>query len=291
MAVLLAGVVISPPAYWFCEWMISRGWLELLEGFPFHRYFSRTVQVAGIVLILPLAFWLKIRSMGQLGIERNSRWKQDLGMGFAFAFVPMVLLAGALLVSEVYGMRGEPRWGMIPRAAISATAVSFLEEFFFRGVILGLAVKSFGARGGILFSAAIFAVVHFLKPAKIADDSPVTWTSGLEQLGMVFRDLPSPPLLLLGLLTLLAAGLLLALTTWKTRSLWIAIGMHAGWIFPQQAFQAVARFRIKPEDQLLPWIGPNVVSGAVPTGLIPLAVLLLSGFLIWLWIGKRKAAA
>jgi len=62
----------------------------------------------------------------------------------------------------------------------------------------------------------------------------------------------------------------------RTRSLFLAIGLHAGWIFGQQTLQWMAKFRIKPPDALLPWVGPNVVSGAVPTGLIPTGVLLLT---------------
>jgi len=52
-----------------------------------------------------------------------------------------------------------------------------------------------------------------------------------------------------------------------------------GWIAGQQGFQMIAEFQIKPADALLPWIGPNVVSGAVPTGLVPAAIILLSGVL------------
>jgi hypothetical protein len=30
----------------------------------------------------------------------------------------------------------------------------------------------------------------------------------------------------------------------------------------------------------LPWVGPNLVSGAVPTGLVPLVALLVTGLLV-----------
>lgn len=288
LVVLVCGVLISPPAYWACEWMISKGWLTMLEGFPFHRYFSRTVQVSALVLLVPLVLWLNVRSMSRLGIEKNPlRWK-DLGMGFVLAFLPMALLAGGYLLVEVYGFRAEPRWSMLGRAALSAAAVSVLEEFFFRGVILGLAIASFGRIRGVALSAVVFAVVHFLKPAKIADSEPVTWLSGLRQLGLVFQDLPSAPLLAFGVLTLLVSGVLLAVVTVRTRSLWLAIGVHAGWVYGQQSFQALARFRVKPEEALLPWVGPNVVSGAVPTGLVPIVALVVTGGCLWWWLRMRE---
>ena len=72
------------------------------------------------------------------------------------------------------------------------------------------------------------------------------------------------------------AGLLLAVMTLRTRSLFLPIGLHAGWIIGQQGLQWVAKFHVRPQEALLPWIGPNVVSGAVPTGLIPAGILLLT---------------
>jgi hypothetical protein len=81
--------------------------------------------------------------------------------------------------------------------------------------------------------------------------------------------------------------LLLAAVTLKTQSLWPAIGLHAGWILAQQGFLAVVRFRVKPEDAMLPWIGPNLVSGAVPTGIIPVAVLLITFGMLWWWLRRR----
>jgi hypothetical protein len=76
------------------------------------------------------------------------------------------------------------------------------------------------------------------------------------------------------------AGILLAVATIRTRSLFLAIGLHAGWIFGQQGIQILGKFGIQPSDRLLPWVGENVVSGAVPTGLVPWAVLGVTGGLI-----------
>jgi hypothetical protein len=72
--------------------------------------------------------------------------------------------------------------------------------------------------------------------------------------------------------------------TIRTRSLFLAIGLHAGWILGQQGIQILGKFDIKPSEQLLPWVGENVVSGAVPTGLVPLAVLGFTGILILLFL-------
>jgi hypothetical protein len=35
---------------------------------------------------------------------------------------------------------------------------------------------------------------------------------------------------------------------------------------------------------LLPWVGPNLVSGAVPTGILPLVALVATGLLVKLYL-------
>jgi membrane protease YdiL (CAAX protease family) len=141
-----------------------------------------------------------------------------------------------------------------------------------------------GRVAAVGISAVFFAVVHFLKTSKQASEAPVTWLSGFDQLPLLFSSAPPWPLLGWGFLSLLLAGILLAVATIRTRSLFLAIGLHAGWILGQQGIQILGKFDIKPSDQLLPWVGENVVSGAVPTGLVPLAVLGFTGILIVLFL-------
>ena len=287
VVVLAVGVVLSPPIYWLCQFLISHGWLSLLEGFPFHRYFSRTLQVTGLILLFPLAWWLQIRSMAQIGLIPNPRRWSDAGLAFLCGLVPLLILAGVYLAMDWYALRSEPGWGKLPRVVLTAGVVSVLEEFFFRGILLGLAVQSLGRLPGAALSALVFACLHFLRPAKLPSGPDVTWLSGWEQLLMIFHGAPPWPLVGYGFFTLLLAGGILAWITLRTRSLWGAIGLHAGWILGQQGFLALARWRVRPEDALLPWLGPNVVSGAVPTGLVPALVLTLTGGILW-WCWRKR---
>jgi len=96
-----------------------------------------------------------------------------------------------------------------------------------------------------------------------------------------------PTLAIFGALSLFVLGLTFSMATLRTRSLWLAIGLHAGCIFGQQALNVVAKYRIKPPDAWMPWVGPNVVHGMVPTGLVPLAALLAMGGLVW-WYLRRE---
>ncbi len=275
-AVLLIACLLSPPLYWLGTALADRGILPL-QGFPFHRYFSRCLQITTLVLLWPTFQSIGIRRFSELGIERNPQWLRDLGIGFAMALVPVVLLSAAYIATDVYALRKSVAAATWLRILGTAGVVAVLEEFLFRGVLLGLCLRSMRAIPAVLTSSGIFALVHFLRVAKPTDAPPVTWLSGFAQIPQAFSSAPAWPLLGWGILSLLLAGILLAVLTLRTRSLFLAIGIHAGWILSQQGLQAMAKFRIKPHDALLPWVGQNVVSGAVPTGLLPAALLLLTG--------------
>lgn len=281
VVVVLLGAILSPPIYWM---------LHQTVDFPFYRYLSRVTQVTAFVLLGPLLFWLGIRSTREFGLESNRQGARDALTGLALALVPGALLACVYLILEVYRIKQDLVLFLLLRIALTAGFVAVVEEFLFRGVFLGLAVKAFGRWPAAIGVSLAFAGVHFLRPAR-QEDAVVEWWSGLAQIVGFAAAVPPPWLLLSGFVSLLVAGLILALATLRTRSLWLAIGLHGGWIFCQQALQWLARYRVKPPDALWPWIGPNVVSGAVPTGLLPLSALLLTGFGLWYYLRNASADA
>ncbi len=286
LAVLAAAVLLSPPIYWVCQLGIEQGWLEMLRGFPFHRYFSRTLQVAALLLAIPLFFSLRLRGWSDLGLEGDAARFRHLGQGLLCGLLPIAALAVGYFAFGIYGWKADPELSKLGRIALTAAAVGVFEELFFRGLLLGLAVRSLGAFAGMLLTSIIFAGVHFLRPAKAGTSGAVTWWSGWEQLQALWSNIPPWPLLGFGLATLCIAGWNLALVTRQTRSLWPAIGLHAGWVFGQQSLLALAKFQVRPPEALLPHVGPNLVSGAVPTGWIPALVVLLSGWWLWRWLRR-----
>ena len=279
VVVVVLGAILSPPIYWM---------LHSTVDFPFYRYLSRVTQVTAIVLLAPLLFWLGIRNIREFGLQRNPHATRDALAGVALALVPGALLAAVYLTFDVYRARQDLVPWLLLRIALTAGFVALVEEFFFRGVLLGLAVKAFGRWPAAGAVSLAFAGVHFLRPAK-EEDSVVEWWSGFAQILGFVDAMPPPWLLLSGFVSLVLAGLILAAATLWTRSLWLAIGLHGGWIFCQQTLHWLARYRAKPPDALWPWIGPNVVSGAVPTGLLPLGALLLTGLGLWYYLRNASA--
>jgi membrane protease YdiL (CAAX protease family) len=82
-------------------------------------------------------------------------------------------------------------------------------------------------------------------------------------------------LVLGGFSTLFVIGIVLAHARLSTRSLWLPIGLHAGWILASEAFGKMAQ----REVVALPWIGRNLL-----VGLVPLAICLLTWVLLRTWL-------
>ncbi|MEI8293965.1 MAG: CPBP family intramembrane glutamic endopeptidase [bacterium] len=282
--VLLLACLLSPPLYWTGTWLAELGILPVVKGFPFHRYFSRCVQISAILLLWPAFRVIGVRRLSDLGLQSNRAWARDLLGGFLLALIPVALLGLGYVLTGVYTLKTGFNFSGCLRIFGTASVVSIIEEFLFRGVLLGLAVAAMPRQFAAILSAVCFALVHFMRTSRFPVDMPVGWLSGFEQLPQAFSSAPPWPLFGWGFLSLLVAGLLLAYAALRTKSLFLPIGLHAGWILSQQSLQLVAQFTPKPPDAFLPWVGPNVVSGAVPTGIAPVFVLLATCVFVWLFL-------
>lgn len=284
-AVVVAGGMVAPPVFWLGQVLAETGITDWLAKFPFHRVLSRCVQVSALVLLWPALRWIGLRRVRDLGLQPNPSAARDLVFGLVIAASLVGLLAAGCVMAGLFAVRPDPEWGKLGRIVLTAAAVGGIEEFVFRGVILGLCLWSLRPAGAITVSTLLFAVLHFMKPArtKLAADE-IHWWTGWTELFNFGSAWPSTGVLLFGLASLFAAGFILGLAAVRTRSLWLPIGLHAGWVFAQQTTQVFLRPANGEAVSLLPWIGPNLVSGAVPTGLLPLAALGLNAILVGLYL-------
>jgi membrane protease YdiL (CAAX protease family) len=103
----------------------------------------------------------------------------------------------------------------------------------------------------------------------------VTWTSGFQSIGDVFAGFGNPMMVLAAFATLFLIGCILADARVLTRSLWLPIGLHAGWIFASGTFTWLARRQMVA----LPWLGKNLLVGILPLGLAAVTWILMR---LWL---------
>jgi len=139
---------------------------------------------------------------------------------------------------------------------------------------LGVLLKGGRKYLAIVAVSALFAVVHFLK-APDRTSATVTWTSGFNSISHAFAQFGSPIMLLAAFTTLFLIGCILADARVFTRSLWLPIGLHAGWIFGSGVFSLLARRQMLA----LPWLGNNLLVGVIPLGVATITWILMRAWL------------
>ena len=299
VGVALLGAALAPPLFAlgknYAAWMeaTSRmdtpvfGWIaNKAERADFLRYFNRAVLVAAVVLIFPFFRWLR---MSRADLPSVRPRPGDLRDGLAgFVAAGGLLLAMGLLLSfaGVFQMREHWTWqAVLLTPLIAAVAVAFLEEWLFRGVFTSIVSRAMGATATLWTVALLFAIVHFMEPPQgvTIPDKAVGPATGFQLAGVILAGLAEPTRFLAGFLTLLAVGLILGWARARTRSLWLPIGLHAGWVIVLKGYSAATE-RARPVDETLPWIGRSIT-----VGLLPLLFLLVTGAMIGYYLRKFHA--
>ena len=186
------------------------------------------------------------------------------------AALPVLACELVLVRCGIYSMRPSLPWSALARVVPTAVIVPLIEEPLFRGLFLGIFLRRLRPWPANFASAGIFSIVHFLK-APEQTTAAVRWNSGFVSLAHSFDQFGEPMLVFAGFTTLFVIGLVLAYTRLQTRSLWLPIGLHAGWILASMAFGKLTHREI----EALPWLGKSFL-----VGLVPLAVCLIS----WVWL-------
>ena len=276
-AVVLFGALVAPPLYWAGQHLIRAGIAPWLGRFDFETFFHRALLLGAVIFLWPLLRSIKVRRAADLGLIQNPKWKRDLATGFAIAAGPLLVAAAVILLLHIYTLKAAlPAGGMIT-VAVSAITVPLIEETLFRGLILGILLREFNSIAATIWSSAFFGIVHFLKAPEGTSAMPA-WNAGFVSLAHAFDQFRDPILVVAGFTTLFLIGCILAHARIATRSLWIAIGLHSGWILISGEFGKLARRQIVA----LPWLGKSLL-----VGFVPLLVALSSWGILLLWLKKN----
>jgi len=275
----------------------------------FDTYFKRCLLLAAVVLIIPLIYSLRLKvdprklqksrwsiylpevvrdqSVGQALVKNHSKWLH-LFIGFGAAGGIFLIMGTLLFQLGWFEFRADltgATWGKaIKSAATSATVTSLLEEILFRGAILGIFLRAFKPRTAILLLSLLFASVHFLQPPSGTTlTSPGSPGSGFELLGLIGSRFLQPQPMLFEFTTLLIVGLILGHARFATASLWLPIGLHAGWIFALKVFK-----KISVKDGDLPEKYDLFIGDVLTEGIIPICALLITwAFLVPIFRSKK----
>ncbi len=255
-------------------------WLaEVCRAAPFPRFFEGSLVLAAVLLGLPFIEWLRGAKGPQTGqrLGGNPRIFPQAGAGFLAAAAAAFVVALTLQAAGVY------RWnwlapglaGLVFRALVHALLLAAVWEILFRGVTLGIFLRAMPPVPAIALSALLFALVRFLHPVedvRVAD--PDAARVGFELLRNIAGQFADPRRLAGAFLPPLALGCVLGWARWRTASLALPLGFHAGWLLATILLAKLAATPSPAGSSL--WL---LATNSLDRGLAPLAGILAAGIL------------
>ncbi|RYD23664.1 MAG: CPBP family intramembrane metalloprotease [Verrucomicrobiaceae bacterium] len=257
----------------------------------FPDFFTASLLIVAIVLFLPFAEWLRggrtagggersgllrSRAGGQRLLKNQSGLRQILS-GFAWITVLFFLFAAVLLAAGVFSWKSpvDHPLRLLTHALAVAFGMAVLQEILFRGIAMGIFLRAMRPAAALGLSAVLFALVHFLiPPPGLHVLDPEASGVGFELLRKLIGRFSDPRAVFGAFTPLLALGVVLGYARWRTASLCLPIGLHAGWIFANAVLGGVTLSTSRPDS--LMW----VLSGAtLDQGFVPLAGIVLAGIL------------
>ncbi len=225
-AVLVLGALLGYPLF------LVLG--ELGASLPFYK----CTHYSGLALaFLAGLAWLMSRPGAAEGLLAGP-WRQAgihlvsgvfLGLLLLLSLEGLLMLAGAreLVTAEDFA------WSDLAvqagKGLATGSAVGFLEEIIFRGVLLGILLRLLGVIPAAVLSSAIFSILHFLRPEPLWESSELLWYSGLELLWKAHvQTWLNFPMHSMTAALLFVLGLILALFRVRSGVLWPCIGLHLG---------------------------------------------------------------
>ena len=191
--------------------------------------------------------------------------------GAAWGFVSLSVLIGVLwqtgsLVFDGYVLGGPAVWRYAVAWALVFVLVGILEESLLRGYLQYTLSQGVGFWWAALLLSVTFALLH-------------TSNNGES---------------LFGLLAVGAGGTVFCLSLWYTKSLYWAVGFHAGWDWGQSYFYGTANSGWLMQGHFLsahPTGNPLWSGGATgpEASLFLPAILVLMAVSMWMWWGKGKS--
>jgi membrane protease YdiL (CAAX protease family) len=132
---------------------------------------------------------------------------RDTAIGAGIGFSLMLASVGAAAVLGVYRIIGQGDTSTLLLELISVAIMpGFTEELLFRGILFRWMEEFGGSWLALVVTSALFGLAHIMNPN-------ATWFSSFA--------------------IAVEAGILLGGAYMLTRSLWLAMGLHAGWNFTQ----------------------------------------------------------
>jgi len=245
--------------------------------YPFSRIFDRCFLVTSILLFFPCRRFLKIGSASQIGLAPRTHAAPDIALGFCCAVVSMALLLALMSFQEIYTpffrLGFGESMGRIANGLLSGFTVALLEETFFRGIFFKAIFEQGKPVRAFLVANLLYAAVHFVQPESSFHLSGYDPGGGLRYLVASFKPFLNLSEVFPGLIGLFLIGLVLSYAVVRTNTLFLAMGLHAGWVFSIKTVRVFGDYTRRDLGWMFGSTDPKIVSGVVSwIGILSVAV-------------------
>ena len=224
IAGIVAAIIVAPLA---AVAVSAMGW-----RYPFPRIFDRTVMGTLLIAMLFAARDLNLVALLSRGFKHPAAPSITRAIrGFVVAMIAIAILFGLALAVGGGGVGDHgAAAALIPKYFLSAIAIAFIEEAFFRAFLLRGMSGDFGNRIALIASAAIYAVAHLVRsPARfyVTGYEPA---AGLITLAHSIDQFTDPAVAIPTLIGLFLLGIVLGEAYILTGSVYFSIGLHCGFV-------------------------------------------------------------
>lgn len=180
--------------------------------YPFSRVFNRCLYVFGLVAVVFFQKKVRKKSFLSLGLNGNGTLAKDLFLGIAFSIVSFAVVTSLSLLFQFSLLEYHPP---LPRKLMNyflgSILIAFFEELFFRGFLLQTLMDDLSISVSVTLSSLIYSLAHFIRPLFL--NQP-------EDLSLFYTES----------IGLFLFGALLSYAVLRTRSLYLAMGLHGGFV-------------------------------------------------------------
>jgi membrane protease YdiL (CAAX protease family) len=261
--------------------------IELISGeniWPFSRVFHRVAMVVAICLVILLRKRFNI-------VKIKAYFAGLTSGGGMFLFFFGLLLSSVISFVTLYILLEIDQDSLMGSAALkwnsrefsayilrfwqifpAAILISVIEEGFFRVLLFWRMSQVFPVLWAATFSSALYSFVHFISPDRAFVSSDYGWLAGFYYLDAVAERLLLPGMFS-AFFGLFLVGLILCYTMYKSRSFFLCLGLHSGWII---AIKLAGFATIVASEELIPkGAGRRYFLLTEPLGLLSLPLVFL----------------
>ncbi len=206
------------------------------ETYDFGKVMRRIILAVAILVIFLFRKPLMVRSFTTIGIKLSHGWWRHLQMGFLLGTGIFILYIAFFLSSGNMTLNIDAKSFSdlilkILEILLIAGIVGFIEEMFFRGIILQSFLQDMHTASAVCASSMFYSLLHFFKAKLLVSTGFQPFIGFI----VVYKSFANIVLdfnnILPSIIGLFLVGVVLSYTYLRTKSLYFAIGLHAGWIF------------------------------------------------------------